>query len=57
MGVQENLVLEEMERLTPDGCLKESEHLESIGYVVKQNEPIHKPTGLMSIFAGCDDVW
>jgi len=56
MGAQENLVLESMQDITLGGCQQSSEK-SATEICVKQDEPDHKPTGLMSIFSGCDNIW
>ncbi|MEI7429330.1 MAG: hypothetical protein WCL27_02665 [Betaproteobacteria bacterium] len=56
MGAQENLVLESMEDITLGGCHQSPEQSATESRM-EQDEPKHKPTGLMSIFTGCEDVW
>jgi len=57
MGAQENQILEAIENLILNAGGDSAEVLKQTEPGVKQEESRPVPTGLMSIYAGCADVW
>jgi hypothetical protein len=57
MGAHENQILQTIEHLTFDAGQALTEIFEQVGQSARAEESPAVPTGLMSIYVGCADVW